>query len=93
MDLFNKVEEIAMINLSVLYNTNPMPLAICVLPSLVDPEQQGLSVKEELQEEEISILTRRKKNRKKVIHGVVIREVSTRMSNDNLSILKSFNLV
>jgi hypothetical protein len=32
MDLFNKAKEIAMISLFVLYNINPMPLVICVLP-------------------------------------------------------------
>jgi hypothetical protein len=31
MDLLNKVEEITMISLSILDNTNPVPLTICVL--------------------------------------------------------------
>jgi hypothetical protein len=31
MDLLDKVEEIAMTNLSILYNINPMPLTICAL--------------------------------------------------------------
>jgi hypothetical protein len=39
MDLFNKVEEIAMISLSILYNTNSLPLAICVLPLLANLKQ------------------------------------------------------
>jgi hypothetical protein len=38
MDLFDKVEEIVMTSLSILYNTNPMPLAICALTSAIDPE-------------------------------------------------------
>jgi hypothetical protein len=29
MDLLDKAEEIAMKNLSILYNKNPVPLAIC----------------------------------------------------------------
>jgi hypothetical protein len=39
MDLLNKVEEIAMISPSVLYNTNLVPLAICVSPLLANLEQ------------------------------------------------------
>jgi len=52
MDLLDKVEEIAMTRLLVLYNTNLLPHAICVLPPLVNPRQQGLGAEEELQEEE-----------------------------------------
>jgi hypothetical protein len=37
MDLLDKVEEIAMTSVFVLYNRNPMPLAICASPPLVDP--------------------------------------------------------
>jgi hypothetical protein len=48
MDLLNKAEEIIMTSLLVLYNTNPMPLAICSLPSPTNPKQQGSNVKEEL---------------------------------------------
>ncbi len=44
MDLFDKVEEIVMTNQSILYYTNPMPLAICVSPLFANPEQQGLGV-------------------------------------------------
>jgi hypothetical protein len=40
MDLLDKVEEIAMTNLSILYNTNPMPLAICAPSPLGKLEQQ-----------------------------------------------------
>jgi hypothetical protein len=39
MDLLNKVEEIAMTNLLVLYNTNPMPLVICALPLPANAKQ------------------------------------------------------
>jgi hypothetical protein len=44
MDLLNKVEEIPMTNLSILYNTNPVPLAICAPILVVDLEQQGLGI-------------------------------------------------
>ncbi len=89
MDLLDKVEEIAMTSLLVLYNTNLVPLVICALAPPIDLEQQGSGVKEELQEEEIFVLVRRKKNKRKVTRGVVIREVSTRMSSGKLSITKS----
>jgi len=92
MALLDKAEEIVMISLLVLYNTNPVPLAICALPPPVDVEQQGSGVKEKLHEEEISIPTRKKKNRKKAPRGVVIRKVSTRMSSGHLSIPKNFQL-
>jgi hypothetical protein len=39
MHLFDKAEEIAMMSLSILYNTNPVPLAICAPPPLEDLEQ------------------------------------------------------
>lgn len=48
MDLFDKVEKIAMTSLLVLYNTNPVPLAICVLPPPGETKQQGLDAKEKL---------------------------------------------
>ncbi len=37
MDLLNKVEEITMINLSILYDANIVPLAICASTLVVDP--------------------------------------------------------
>jgi hypothetical protein len=48
MDFIDKVKEIAMISLLVLYNTNLVPLVICVLPSLANAEQQGSNVEEKL---------------------------------------------
>jgi hypothetical protein len=39
MDLLDKAEEIAMISLLVLYNTNLVPFAICALPPLADYKQ------------------------------------------------------
>jgi hypothetical protein len=39
MDLFDKVEEITMTNLSILYNTNLVPFAICAPTPSVDFEQ------------------------------------------------------
>jgi len=48
MDLLDKVEEITMTSLSILYNTNPVPLAICVTTPFPNPEQQGSTIKEEL---------------------------------------------
>ncbi len=44
MDLLDKVEEIAMTSLLVLYNTNLVPLVIYAMPPLLDPEQQVLGV-------------------------------------------------
>jgi hypothetical protein len=44
MDLLDKVEEIVMTILLVLYNINPMPLVICALPLPTNVEQQGLGV-------------------------------------------------
>jgi hypothetical protein len=46
MDLFHKADKIVMTSLFVLYNTNPMPLVICVPPPLKEPKQQGLDVEE-----------------------------------------------
>jgi len=48
-----------------------------------------LGAGEELQEEYTSILARRKKNTRKVICGVVIREVSTRTNSGNLLVSRS----
>ncbi len=39
IDLFDKAKEIAIISLLVLYNINPMALAICDLPSPTNPKQ------------------------------------------------------
>jgi hypothetical protein len=39
MDLLNKVKKIAMTRLSVLYNTNLVPIVIYVSPPLGEPEQ------------------------------------------------------
>jgi hypothetical protein len=78
-----------MMRLSVLYNTNLVPLAICVPPPLGDLEQQGPDVVEELQEEDTSIRTKRKKKGKITVCGVVIREINMR-NNDNLSILRNY---
>jgi hypothetical protein len=72
MDLLDKVKEIAMISLSILYNTNPMPLVISTLNLVVDPKQQGLGVEEELQEADTSIPTRRKKKKRTVACKVFI---------------------
>jgi hypothetical protein len=40
MDLFDKAKNITMISLSILYNTNLVPLAICLPTLAIDPEQQ-----------------------------------------------------
>jgi hypothetical protein len=82
MDLFDKAKEIIMTSLLILYNTNLVPLA--------DLEQQRSSVEEELQEVNTSILVRRKKNRRKVVHEVVIKEMNMKVGSGNLSILRSF---
>jgi hypothetical protein len=47
MDLLDKAKEIAMISLSILYNINLVPLAICALTPTANLEQQR-SVVEEL---------------------------------------------
>jgi hypothetical protein len=41
INLFNKAKEITMTSLSILYNTNPMPLAICALPPPRKPNNKG----------------------------------------------------
>jgi len=89
MDLLNKVEEITMISPLILYNTNLVPLAICGLPPVVNPEQQRSSVDEELHEKDTSIPTKWKKNKRKTIHGVIIKKVNTRTNNNNLLVSKS----
>jgi hypothetical protein len=48
MDLLDKVLKIAMTSLLILYNTNPMPLAICAPTLVINPKQQWSSTKEEL---------------------------------------------
>jgi hypothetical protein len=50
LNLLNKVEEIAITSLLVMYNTNPMPHAICALSSPTNVKQQRLGAEEELQE-------------------------------------------
>jgi len=49
-----------------------------------------LDAGEELQEEDTYVLVRRKKNMRKVIRRVVIREVSTKMSSGTLLVSRSF---
>ncbi len=88
MDLFGKAKEIAVISLLILYNINPMPLVICG-PPLAANFEHGLGAKEELQEEDTYVLTRRKTKMRKVACNVVIKEVNMRMNNGNLLILKS----
>jgi hypothetical protein len=88
MDFFDKVEDITMMSLLILYNTNPMPLAIYALLPPREPEQQRLDV-EELQEKDTFVLTKKKKKGKKVVRRVVNRDVSTTMSSGNLSIARS----
>jgi hypothetical protein len=90
MDLFNKAKEIAMTNPLILYNTNLVPLAICVSPPPREIEQQGLDAEKELQEEDTSVLARNKKKGKKAACGVVIKEVSMRRSSNNLLFPRSF---
>lgn len=85
MDLLDKVEEIAMTSLLVLYNTNPMPFAICVPFPPTNAKQQRLGGEEKLQEQEISVAARRKKTKKKLVRGVIIRKISTRTSSDPMS--------
>jgi hypothetical protein len=77
-----------MTSLSILYNINPLPFAICVLTPSTDLEQQGSSAEEELHEVDTSIPTRRKKNRRKDACRVVIKEVTTRLGSGNLLVLK-----
>jgi hypothetical protein len=61
MDLLENAGEIAMMNLSILYNTILVPLVICAPPPLRELEQQGLDAKEKLQYEYTIVLARRKK--------------------------------
>jgi hypothetical protein len=89
MDLLNKAEEIAMTNLSILYNINPIPFTICVMPLLVEPKQQQLDVVE-LQEEDTYVPARRKKKERKVVRGVVTRKVSMKTSSGILLIPRSY---
>lgn len=66
-----------------------MPLAICVLPPLGELEQQRLDAKEELQEEDTSIATRKKKKGKKATHNIVIKKVNMKRNRGNLSIARN----
>jgi hypothetical protein len=90
MDLLDKAKEITMMSLSILYNTNPMPLIIYASPPPKELEQQGPDVKDEHQEEDTLIPTRKKKKGKKATCEVVIRKVNMRTSNGNVSIPKNF---
>jgi hypothetical protein len=47
IDLINKVEEISMTNLPILYNINLVPF-VCAMLAAVNVEQQRLGVEEEL---------------------------------------------
>jgi hypothetical protein len=67
-----------------------VPFAICALALATSPKQQRLAANEKLHKQETSIPTRRKKNRRKVVQKVVIREVSTRAGNNNLLLPRSF---
>lgn len=93
MDLLDKVEEIAMTNLSILYNTNPVPLVIFIPTTAANLEQQRLTTEEEQQEVDTFVLARRKKNKRKVVYKVVIREVSTIVGSGNLLLLRILNFV
>jgi hypothetical protein len=91
MDLLNKGAKITMTSLSILYSTNPVPLVICALTLVVDPEQQRLGIEKKLQQvDTYSILTRRNKNKRKVVRRIFIREVSSRMGSGNLLLRRSF---
>jgi hypothetical protein len=48
MDLLDKAKKIAMTSLLILYNTNPMPLAICAPTLATNPKQQWSGTKEKL---------------------------------------------
>ncbi len=61
MDLLDKVEEIAMTSLSILYNTNLVPLAICTPTPVANSKQQRSAIEEELQEVDTFVLVRRRK--------------------------------
>ncbi len=62
-----------MTNLSILYNTNLVPLAICALPPPGKPKQQGPNAKE-LQEEDTSILQEGRKREKKLFEGLLLKK-------------------
>ncbi len=79
-------------NLSILYNTNPVPLAICAPPSPEDLEQQRLGVEKKLQEEDKYVPARRKIRERKVAHRVIIRKVSMRTSSGNFVDPKDFSI-
>jgi hypothetical protein len=86
MDL---LDNITMTSLLILYNINPLLLAIYASTLFADLEQQGLGVEEELHEVDTFVPARRKKNKKKAAHMVVIREVTMRVNNDNLLVSRS----
>ncbi len=65
-----------MTSLLILYNTNPMPLAICASTLVTDPEQQWLGTKKELQEVDTFVPTKRKKNKREDTRRVIIRKVN-----------------
>jgi hypothetical protein len=90
MDLLDKAQKITMISLSILYNTNPMPLAICALTLPTDLEQQWSCTKKELQEAYTFVPIRTKKNRRKATCRVIIKKVNVRTCNNNSSFPKSF---
>jgi hypothetical protein len=92
MHLCDKAEEIAMMSLSILYNTNHVPLIICAPPPLENFGEQKLGA-EELQEENKFVPTRRKKRGRKVAHMVNIREVSTRTSSNKFVDPKDFSIL
>jgi hypothetical protein len=48
MDLFNKIEDIIVMSLSILCNTNPMPLPIYTPLPLKEPKKQRPNAKEKL---------------------------------------------
>lgn len=89
MDLLDKAKEITMTSLLVLYDINLVPLAICASFLPTNAEQKGSSVEEKLQEQEIFVLIRRKKTRMKLACGLIIREISMRMSGGHVSILRN----
>ncbi len=89
MDFIDKVKEIAMTSLLVLYNTNLVPLAICASPSLANAEQQGSSAYKNCKNMKYSFLKEGRKPRKKNVCGVVIKKISTRTSSSHVSIPRS----
>lgn len=89
MDFIDKVKEITMTSLLVLYNTNPVPLAICASPLFANAEQQGPSAYKNYKNMKYSFLKDGRKPRKKKVCGVIIKKISTRMSSGPVSIPRS----